>query len=264
DRFVMRELFIKQCFSQVDRFVSPSEFLKRRYVEWGLPEERIAVIRNGISEAPPAPHRPLSSDGKRNRFAYFGHLNPYKGALVAIEAARRLATRHGSGFSLALHGAADFQTDAFKETLRGALESTPQVSVHGRYPRDDMPALMAEVDWVVMPSVWWENAPLVIQEAFRHGRPVICSGIGGMAEAVRHGVDGLHARPGDAAHLAQRMEEALDAALWDRLVAGIRPPETIRQSAERHLAFYRTLQAVRPGSTEASEASPVRRPRRIA
>ena len=52
---------------------------------------------------------------------------------------------------------------------------------------------MAEVDWVVVPSIWWENAPLVIQEAFRHRRPVICGDIGGMAEMVRDGVDGLHA-----------------------------------------------------------------------
>src|SRR5262249_2009902 len=116
DRFVMRELFIKQCLSQVDRFISPSEFLKRRYVEWGIPEERIPVTRNGTSEAAPAPHGPLPAEGKRNRFAYFGHLNPYKGALVAIAAAQRLAARLGAGqggFSLALHGAADFQTDAF-------------------------------------------------------------------------------------------------------------------------------------------------------
>ena len=43
---------------------------------------------------------------------------------------------------------------------------------------------MSEIDWVVVPSRWWENSPLVIQEAFMHGRPVICSGIGGMAEKV--------------------------------------------------------------------------------
>ena len=58
---------------------------------------------------------------------------------------------------------------------------------------------MAEIDWVVVPSIWWENSPLVIQEAFLHGRPVICSDIGGMAEKVRHGVDGLHFRVGDDA-----------------------------------------------------------------
>ena len=63
----------------------------------------------------------------------------------------------------------------------------------------DLPRLMAEVDWVVVPSLWWENSPLVIQEAFLHGRPVICSDIGGMAEKVTDGVNGLHFRAGDRA-----------------------------------------------------------------
>jgi len=56
---------------------------------------------------------------------------------------------------------------------------------------------MAAVDWVVVPSIWWENSPLVIQEAFAHGRPVICSDIGGMAEKVAHEKNGLHFRAND-------------------------------------------------------------------
>ena len=59
------------------------------------------------------------------------------------------------------------------------------------YSRDEVPGLMAEIDWVVMPSIWWENAPLVIQEAFQHRRPPIVSAIGGMAEMVRSEIDGL-------------------------------------------------------------------------
>ena len=251
DRFVMRELFVKQCLSLVDRFVSPSEFLKRRYIEWGLPAERIEVIRNGLPEAAPVEHRPLGQDGRRGRFAYFGHLNPFKGALVAIEAARRLAQRILEPVSLALHGSASFQTDAFQNELQQALAAAPNVTAYGRYPRDEIPALMKEVDWVIVPSIWWENAPLVIQEAFRHRRPVICSGIGGMAEAVRDGIDGLWFRAGDPVHLAQRMEEALEPALWERLVAGIAPSEDMARSAERHLDLYRELRAGAFGQSRA-------------
>ncbi len=268
DRFIMRELFVKQCLSQVDHFVSPSAFLKSRYIEWGLPEKRIAVIRNGITEAPAMAHRPLAADGKRNRFAYFGHLNPYKGALVAIEAARRLGLRIDGQFSLSLHGSSDFQTDKFKAELGTVLAAVPAVTAHGRYARDAMPGLMAEVDWVIMPSIWWENAPLVIQEAFRHRRPVICTGIGGMAEAVRDGVDGLWFRTGDPAHLAQKMEEALEPDLWGRLIAGIEPPESMRDSAAQHFAFYQRLVAIRsalvalPASSKAE--TPGRRSRQRA
>ena len=56
---------------------------------------------------------------------------------------------------------------------------------------------MARIDWVVVPSIWWETGPLVVMEAFQYGRPVICSDIGGMSEKVTDGVNGLHFRRRD-------------------------------------------------------------------
>jgi len=89
------------------------------------------------------------------------------------------------------------------------LEATRgRVNFVGEYRHEDLPALMEKVDWVVVPSIWWENSPLVIQEAFMYGRPVICSDIGGMAEKVRDGVDGLHFRAGDPESLAEAIGRA--------------------------------------------------------
>ena len=245
DQFVMRELFIKQNLSLVDRFVSPSEFLKRRYVEWGLPADRIDVVRNGIRDAETAPHRQIAPNGRRDRFAFFGHLNPFKGALVAIEAAKRLAQQKDNAISLTLHGSADFQTDEFKAELAKASEGAPFIVARGRYARDELPALMADADWVIVPSIWWENAPLIIQEAFQHRRPVICSGIGGMAESVRDGVDGLWFNAGDPRQLADKMVEALNPERWSQLVQRILPPRKMSEAADDHLALYRKVGAMR-------------------
>lgn len=245
DRFVVRELFIKQALSLVDRFISPSAFLRQRYVDWGLAPERIEVVANGLRPQAPAAPRTLPAGGRRNRFAFFGHLNPFKGALLLLEAARRLVDQGGGPIGLTLHGSAEFQTEAFKAELARAQTGVPFAVARGRYGRDEVPALMAETDWVVVPSIWWENAPLVIQEAFQHGRPVICSDIGGMAEAVRDGIDGLWFRAGDAQSLADRMREAIEPALWDKLAAGISVPHSMAQSAEAHLAFYHRLIAER-------------------
>ena len=101
---------------------------------------------------------------------------------------------------------------------------------------------MAAVDWVVVPSIWWENSPLVIQEAFVHGRPVICSDIGGMAEKVDHGINGLHFGVGEPDAIARAMVTATDTeGLWERLRAGI--PQVLRSddAAERHIEIYREL-----------------------
>ncbi|HYG88465.1 MAG TPA: glycosyltransferase family 4 protein [Azospirillum sp.] len=240
DAFLLREKHIKTLFGMVDRFLAPSHFLRDRYIAWGLAPERIEVVANGRPVVEAAPHRPLPASGRRDAFAYFGNLNPFKGATVALEAAAHLIRQGEEGFSLAVHGGAPFQTDEFKAQLDAGFRAAKGRAVqHGPYQREEIPALMASADWVLMPSVWWENAPLVIQEAFQHRRPVICSGIGGMAEAVRYGIDGLHVRPNDPADLARVMQRAMsEPGLWDGLVHNIPAVRTIAEAAAAHQAIY--------------------------
>ncbi|CAO3433713.1 Glycosyl transferase, group 1 family protein [Azospirillum doebereinerae] len=242
DQFLLREKHIKAMFGLVDRFLAPSRFLRDRYVAWGLAPERIQVMENSRPAAIPAPPRAVADGGRRDAFAYFGNLNPFKGVTVALDAAARLA-RQGLAPSLAVHGGSLYQTDAFRQRVADGFEAARGVATaHGPYRREEVPSLMAAADWVVVPSVWWENAPLVIQEAFQHGRPVICSGIGGMAEAVRDGVDGLHVRPGDAADLARVMTRAMtEPGLWDRLSANIPAVRTTEEAAAKHVVLYDEL-----------------------
>ena len=116
----------------------------------------------------------------------------------------------------------------------------------GSYKSADLPALMREVDWTIVPSTWWENAPVVIQESFFHRRPIITSDIGGMAEKVRDGIDGLHFRAGNAESLAEAMAHAIrERALWDRLHAGIAPPTTAADAARQHADLFERLLARR-------------------
>jgi len=242
DRFLLRERFLKTLFTQVDRFIAPSRFIKDRFVAWGLSADAIEVVPNGRPVAEVAPHR-SSPDGRRPVFGYFGNLNPWKGVPSLLKAAQRLIASGVEDFELRLHGGAPFQAKEFVEEVETLIEETdPHVVRTGPYRREDIPALMAAVDWVVMPSIWWENAPLVIQEAFLHRRPVIASNIGGMAEAVRDGIDGLHVRPDDPVALANVMRRAMETPhLWEGLVAGIRAPASIADVAEKHLALYRRI-----------------------
>jgi len=253
DQFLLREKHIKAMFGLVDRFLAPSRFLRDRYIAWGIAPDRIDVMENSRPAAEPAPHRALPDGGRRDAFAYFGNLNPYKGITVALDAVARLA-RQGHGLSLDVHGGAPFQTDAFQERVADGFTATQGLAVpHGPYRREEMPGLMAAADWVVMPSIWWENAPLVIGEAFQHRRPVICSGIGGMAEAVRDGVDGLHVRAGDAADLARVMTRAMtEPGLWERLSANIPPVPTTEEVAARHIILYDELTMGGAGTRAAS------------
>ena len=241
DRFLLRERFIKTHLAAVDRFVAPSRFLRQRYVDWGLPGERIEVIANARPAQEAAPHRQAA--GRRTSFGYFGNLNPWKGVLPLLQAAQLLRASGETEFSLRIHGGAPFQSEAFTTALDTALTGAEGVVTHcGAYSRDEVPGLMAEVDWVVMPSIWWENAPLVIQEAFQHRRPPIVSAIGGMAEMVRDEIDGLHVRPGDPVALARTLRRAMEeAGLWQRLVHGIAEQPALADCAGRHLALFDDL-----------------------
>lgn len=236
ERFFLREHFIRAQLDLVDRFVCPSGFLAERFAEWGLPRERLLVEDYGRSEdaAPAAPRADPPV-----RVGFFGQLSAFKGVDVLLEAALALQ-RAGSPARFTIHGShLDLQAPEFRARFAELLDATaPTVRMHGAYGPGDLDALMGDVDWVVVPSIWWENSPLVIQEAFQRGRPVICSDIGGMAEKVGDGVSGLHFRAGDATALAATIERAVsEPGLWDRLHAGV--PRVHRM--EDHVAWLTAL-----------------------
>ena len=123
---------------------------------------------------------------------------------------------------------------------RCSEELRDRVTFRGPYDHAELPTLMADLHWVVVPSIWWENSPLVIQEAFFHRRPIICSDVGGMAEKVRDGVDGIHFRVGDSFSLARTIEKATSSPeLWSELRAGIEPPYAMDVHVAKLLALYR-------------------------
>jgi len=244
-QFMRRELFIKSFFAECDAFVSPSHFLLDRFAAWGLPREKLHMFENGLDGGEAAPARQAGRDGRRNRFGYFGQLTPFKGAKVLVEAVSRVPPDiWGDDSTLNIFGGnLEVQPEAFQQEFKRLIQQAGRrVRFFGSYKSPDLPQLMREIDWVVVPSTWWENSPVVIQEAFFHGRPIITSDIGGMAEKIRHNVDGLHFRASSAESLVDRLVEAIRTpALWSKLRARIRKPVTAVEAAEQHLELYRQL-----------------------
>ncbi|QRY65506.1 glycosyltransferase family 4 protein (plasmid) [Ensifer sp. PDNC004] len=249
DRFVLREQHLKALLRTVDRFISPSQFLRQRFIDWGLNGDQIDVIANGLPprDAPPRKGQP---ENDRPVFGYFGNLNPWKGTSVLLEAARQLIDE-GLRFELRVHGGAPFQADSFKDEIARLFKKTaPSVQQRGAYRREDIGGLIAAVDCTIVPSIWWENAPLVIGEAQSQRKPVIASNIGGMAEMVQDGVNGITVSPNDPRALAaamRRMAESPD--LRRRLSANARKPNDIDTTARRYLTL---IDAIEPRETAAA------------
>ena len=245
-RFLKRERFVRGMLELADAFVSPSMFLARKYAEWGLDPDKLSVIENGISVDGITPPRELTGPNpRRSRFAYFGQMTPFKGIDVLIDAVSRVPDEiWGQDSRLMIFGGnLEKQPRDFQERMEKLIENAgSRVRFYGAYQNSEMPRLMQSVDWVVMPSVWWENSPIVIQEALHHRRPIICSNIGGMAEKVRDGEDGLHFRVRSAEDLADRFTEVLsDHTIWDGLHHSMRQPTNYIECAEAHLALYEQL-----------------------
>ncbi|WP_457089982.1 glycosyltransferase, partial [Microvirga sp. P5_D2] len=195
-----------------------------------------------------------SSTARRSRFAYFGQITQFKGVDVLLDAVTRIPESvWGDDAQLMIFGGnLERQPKAFQEKIETLVERAGnRVRFYGSYQNSEMPRLMRSIDWTIIPSIWWENSPIVIQESFFHGRPMICSNIGGMAEKITDGVDGLHFRVGSSEDLVDRMVEALsDPTLWDRMRAGISRPISYQECAQAHLDLYRDIAT--------SKAKPVR------
>jgi glycosyltransferase involved in cell wall biosynthesis len=250
--FYLRERFIKSAFENVDMFIAPSEHLRHRYLEWGIPPARIR--QEDYGRLPVSPLADPPDAGRRHRIGFFGQITRYKGVDVLLEA-MKILDQERAGVRLLLRGAnLDLQRAEFQDHIRDLLEQTAgSVRFTGQYEPGELPALLSTVDWVVVPSIWWENLPLVIQEAMMHRRPVICSDIGGMAEKVRDGVNGLHFRVGDPYSLADTIRRAVSTpGLWDEIRAQITDPHPMNE----HLGMITSLyDEIRAQATARSDAA---------
>jgi glycosyltransferase involved in cell wall biosynthesis len=239
--FFLRKRYIQRFFALVDCFIAPSRFLAERYIAWGVPEQKMAIIENVIPAvaAPPDP-RPIAQDGPL-RVGFFGQLSVLKGVNVLLDAADALSRDAAGDIVFEIFGDYRNQPPEFqKDFLERLPNAARNVHFHGPYDETRVDRLMQSVDAVVMPSIWWENSPIVIQEALRNRRPIICSDIGGMAEKVRDGKDGFHFPVGSATALAARIRRLVrNRGLLTELANNLAVPPSPVTITEAHMRLYR-------------------------
>lgn len=190
----------------------------------------------------------MPEGGRRNRFGFFGQVTEFKGLHIVLDAIARVPRRVWGDASLCIFGGnLENQPAAFREKFSALMTAAgTRARFFGSYRAEELPRLMGQVDWTIVPSIWWENSPLVIQEAFLHRRPPIVSDIGGMAEKVAHGVNGLQFRAASPEDLADVLTQALtEPDLWQRLSSAAPNPPDLARFAAEHMALYRDLAAAR-------------------
>ena len=242
---VRRTEGVARIFETATHFLAPSETLLERFMAHGLRSDQVTLSRQGID------HRPFRglerSLGERLRLGYVGSLMVSKAPDVLLEAFAGLPPGKAS---LVLHGAyVPYHGDDRYRRRLDPLLAKPGVTWSGPIPHEAVPAALAALDVVVVPSIWIENAPFIIKEAFLAGDPVVASDLGGMAELVDHERSGLLFPPGDVAGLRGALLRLVqEPELVARLRAGLPRVQTIEEDADRTRDLYARFARDRGGA----------------
>ncbi len=180
----LRSLLLRRLPESVDLFVSPSKFLLEELQRHEFTCKRSRVIPYGIE---PVETSKAPRDRADVRFGFLGNVHRKKGIEVLARAFRGSLAK-----SLIIRGFPD------QNSIQRFRELFPDCDAKLELFDSDRNAFYDKVDVVVVPSIWYENQPRVIIEAFACRKPVICSNIGGMAEMVQNGVSGILFTAGDA------------------------------------------------------------------
>ena len=244
DALHCRELASQRALLCCDAVISPSEYLIEQFRQHRkLPPHQI-VIENGLPggiKVTTKLQSRLSDD--LNHFGFFGKVSELKGIIVLLQAIYKLKQKIDKPFFVHINGGGLEQQPVLIQTrVRNLLRACgDRVNLKGAYQQDQIPDLMQECDWVVVPSIWWENSPVVIQEAFACQRPVLGTDHGGIHEKI---VDkgGIGFSCGDSSSLAACMQSALgNQELHTKLRREIQPLTTASICADQHLNLYNSL-----------------------
>ena len=231
-----RNQLLRNATAQIDHFFAPSAFLRDFYVDQGFDGTRIQVIENGMdltrlragAETARTPTPGL-------RVGFLGTLAWQKGPHVLVDAFNRLPD--DTTATLTLHGSADAFPD-YAATLRASIRH-PNITLADPVRYDDVGRVLRTFDLLVVPSLWYENSPLVIQEAYALGIPVLASDLGALAEKVDDTRTGRLFPPGDAHALAILLNEISAhpdvLSTWRRQ---IEPPPAMEEHAAELAATY--------------------------
>ncbi|MFA6393750.1 MAG: glycosyltransferase family 4 protein [Patescibacteria group bacterium] len=195
---------VLKSYSKIDLFIAPSRFIKNIIVSSGIKEEKVKVINNFVNqESWKAP----AGNEKKDYLLYFGRLSKEKGIDTLMEALVIAKTR---GLNLKLKIAGSGPDKENLELRIKNLELNDSAELLGPKYGDELKRLIIGAKAVIIPSLWPENMPFALLESLAAGKIVIASNIGGIAEIIKHGQNGLLFKTGSADDLAAKLTE-LDA-----------------------------------------------------
>lgn len=230
----IRSRGVRRALDHMNTLIAPTAFVRDLAGAHGLPVNKVHLIEHGIQIEPVRRRAPRPSSPVH--FIYLGGLAWQKGVHVIVAACRDLDPTQAT---LTIYG----DPRPFPDYVRRLqAEAGPAVRFAGRLERHQVASALAAGDMLLVPSLWYENSPVVILEAMACGLPVAASALGALVGRVRDGVDGLLLPPGDVAAWRRALTDlALHPERIAQLRQGIRPIRTLAEQASEMEALYATL-----------------------
>jgi glycosyltransferase involved in cell wall biosynthesis len=191
----------RKVVESCDRLLSPSQFLISMFNHTGfIPADKFLLSRHGFDYIRGKPH-PFRAQGNTITFGYIGTVQYHKGVHIMIEGFMKAPNKN---IKLQVWGGS-FHEVEFEKNVRKMAKTDSRIEFMGQYDHDDIESILSGIDVVIVPSIWYENAPLTVTTSLAYGIPVVASDIGGMKEMVNGGQNGFTFKVGDSQDLADRI-----------------------------------------------------------
>jgi glycosyltransferase involved in cell wall biosynthesis len=219
---------MREVISLIDIFISPSHTLKDFFIKQGVDKDKIKYLKYGFNTQKIKFNKKIFTKTSKIKFGFMGRVIPTKGIKVLVEAFKELPKE-----TLFIYGNIGVQ--------KRFLE-TKNIIFKGQYNNNNINEVLKNIDVLIVPSIWYENAPLVIQEAFLAGVIVITSDIGGMAELVKDKVNGFTFKAGSSEELKKLIKKiSNNPTILNNLVSSKDMVVDIKDDVKEIVKIYKAL-----------------------
>jgi glycosyltransferase involved in cell wall biosynthesis len=229
---------LMSALNAVDLVICPSQFIMRKFGEYGFDTSRFVHLRHGLKQ-PPQKFKLTDNKGVL-RLGFLGQIKAHKGVDLIIDAVLPLIDQ-GAPISLEIWGS-KVGNPSYGEGLEYQTKDYPTIRWAGSYNSDQLWNILSTMDILIIPSRWYENSPTVILEAQTFGLPVITTRLGGMQELIQHEKNGLLFELNNVKDLRTQIQRLLNEPdLLAQLRAGIPNIPTIDDEVGAIYAQYQKL-----------------------
>lgn len=228
---------VQDILRTVDCVVSGTNFLIKMF-ELNNFSSNIKLIRFGTDYNNVRSNLKKYSENSEITIGFLSTLIPHKGAAILIDAFNKINLKN---IRLKIYGHY-FGEKEYYETIKKMVNNNKKVEFYGEYKYEELPDIFNEIDIVVVPSLWWENSPLILLGALAHNVPAIVSNLDGMTEIIKDGENGFSFDVGNVESLAKVLQKiSNDPTILNELKAKICHPPRIEEEAFEYEKIYSSL-----------------------